>query len=527
MWKLFERNGKGKVLGLAISGSLLVLCLALAFAQKRSGPSLAGQERPRRAPATGSASIIVKAGDDLQAALNRAKPGDTITLEAGATFVGPFSLPNKAGDGWITIRTSAPDSSLPAANARITPAYSGVMPKIVSRGDGQPALRTLAGAHHFRFLGIEFKPINSAAMMYDVILLGDGSSAQNTLDLVPHHLIIDRCYIHADPAAALKRGIALNSAHTEIINSHISDFKGVGYDTQAIMGWNGPGPFRIINNYLEGAGENIMFGGAIAAIANLVPSDIEIRGNHLAKPVAWRGVWTVKNLFELKNARRVVVDSNLMTNNWANAQDGTALLFTVRSEDGAMPWATVEDVQFTNNIVRGAAGAINIYGSEGRGGHRLTVRNNLFEDINGPKWGGAGQFMTVTEWNGLTVEHNTILTTGNITKAYGKPVTNFVFRNNIVPQNEYGFHGDGRAPGMDSLRVYFPGAIVSNNAIIGGDPGRYRGHNVYPASLKQIKFVAVEAGDYRLRPDSPLRKSGTNGTDIGANIDAREFARNP
>ena len=43
-----------------------------------------------------SGSIItVRAGGNFQAALDRAKPGDTIVLQAGAKFVGNFSLPSK------------------------------------------------------------------------------------------------------------------------------------------------------------------------------------------------------------------------------------------------------------------------------------------------------------------------------------------------------------------------------------------------------------------------------------------------
>jgi len=58
----------------------------------------------------------------------------------------------------------------------------------------------------------------------------------------------------------------MNSRHTAVIDSHLSDFKEVGADSQAIAGWNSPGPFRIENNYLEAAGENVMFGGADPAI---------------------------------------------------------------------------------------------------------------------------------------------------------------------------------------------------------------------------------------------------------------------
>src|SRR5206468_9330019 len=69
--------------------------------------------------------------------------------------------------------------------------------------------------------------------------------------------------------------------------------------SQAICGWNGPGPYAITNNYLEGAGENLLFGGADPAIPNLVPADITITGNLFSKPVAWRSEgWSVKNRSE-------------------------------------------------------------------------------------------------------------------------------------------------------------------------------------------------------------------------------------
>jgi hypothetical protein len=38
-------------------------------------------------------TVAVNAGGSLQAALNDAQPGDTIVLQAGATFRGPFTLP--------------------------------------------------------------------------------------------------------------------------------------------------------------------------------------------------------------------------------------------------------------------------------------------------------------------------------------------------------------------------------------------------------------------------------------------------
>src|SRR5262245_34925254 len=95
----------------------------------------------------------VSAGGDLQAALNAAQPGDLIVLQAGATFTGNFTLPNKGGSGWIYVQSSA-YSSLPTPGTRVAPSNASLMPKIVSPNVNSPAITTADGAHHFRFVGI-------------------------------------------------------------------------------------------------------------------------------------------------------------------------------------------------------------------------------------------------------------------------------------------------------------------------------------------------------------------------------------
>ncbi len=78
-------------------------------------------------PAPGTV-IPVSAGGNFQTALNAAQCGDVIELQAGATFTGHFTVPAKNCDAnhWIIIRTSAPDSALPAEGHRVTPCYAGV-----------------------------------------------------------------------------------------------------------------------------------------------------------------------------------------------------------------------------------------------------------------------------------------------------------------------------------------------------------------------------------------------------------------
>ncbi|HZI17548.1 MAG TPA: hypothetical protein VEY09_03045 [Pyrinomonadaceae bacterium] len=512
--------------GLAALAALCVLaaCLVFAFASRRlAEPEL---QRPRRA-STGSPQINVRAGEDLQAALDMARPGDTIVLEAGATYVGPFTLPVKQGDGWITIQSSAV-SQLPEG-VRVTAAQASLMPKLVSPGRNEPALRTAPGAHHFRLVGLEVKPRDAKAHVSELVQFGDGSSAQNSPEKIPHSLVLDRCYVHGEPEGTLKRAVALNSGAAEILNSHVSDAKAKGFDTQAVCGWNGPGPYRIVNNYLEGAGENVMFGGADASVRGLVPSDIEVVGNRLSKPPSWRGVWTVKNLFELKNARRVRIEGNLFENNWADGQTGVAILFTVRNQDGGNPWAVVEDVEFTNNVVRRAGGGLSILGTDdlrpSQTTRRIKVVNNLFDEIDGRRYGGHGLFVLLLGGEGVEMAHNTVFQSQHIILASGRVTSGFVFRDNLVMHNDYGVFGDDAGVGPPAFARYMPGAVFKGNLLVGApNPSIYPPGNYFPPSLGAAGLTAPSGGDYRVSPASPFRRRASDGTDPGCDFDALEAA---
>ena len=53
----------------------------------------------------------------------------------------------------------------------------------------------------------------------------------------------------------------LNSATSAVIDSWLGDCHSNQGDSQAIVGWNGPGPYLIQNNHLEAGHEVVMFGG--------------------------------------------------------------------------------------------------------------------------------------------------------------------------------------------------------------------------------------------------------------------------
>ena len=64
--------------------------------------------------------------------------------------------------------------------------------------------------------------------------------------------------MHGNVDGKMQRGIELNARHAAVLNSYVSDFHHPGADSQAISTWNADGPQKIANNFLEGAGENIM-----------------------------------------------------------------------------------------------------------------------------------------------------------------------------------------------------------------------------------------------------------------------------
>src|SRR4029453_866918 len=213
------------------------------------------------------------------------------------------------------------------------------------------------------------------------------------------------------------------------------------------------------------------------------------------------------------------IEGNRLENNWAQAQNGFAVLFTVRNQDGSAPWSTVEDVTFRDNVVSHTASGINILARDDNApsgqARGIAIVNNLFEDVGGERWGGGGRLFQILDGAAdVVIEHNTALHAGNIVTVAGRPSTGFVFRNNIAVHNEYGIVGDGTGPGTATLQAYFPGAAFRRNVVVGADPGSSPGDNFFPRALAQVGFVGGSPPSYRLAPASPYRGAATDGRDV-------------
>lgn len=585
-------------LALAIPASIP----ALAFgATSQAQPATAKFDGPAELPRVFVSSALadtpapgnvhkIKAGSDLQHALDDASCGDVLELEAGASFDGPFHFPAKHCDDahWVIIRTSATDAALPAEGRRINPCYAAVeslpgrpefhcpavknvMSKLTSavKGGRGPILFA-NGANHYRFIGLEITRDAPGVPFYNL--------ASPDKDAAADHIIFDRVWMHGTAQDETTRGLFLSGTRfMAVVDSYFSDFHcvsqtGACTDSQTIAGGAGDlpmGPWKIENNFLEASGENIIFGGAAAT---QTPADIEIRHNHLFKPTIWMPSspgfvggasgrpFIVKNLFELKNAQRVLFEGNLLDNSWGGVgQNGFAVVITPRNQmPNVCPLCRVTDITLRYCKLRHMASGLSIAnalsgtGGAATAGERYSIHDLIFEDIDGEKYKGFGAFAMVMsqapQLRDVKIDHVTAFPPRvalNIGADAGKPpIANFSLTNSILSAAEREVTSTGGKQncafgavqqGPEAVfKSCFTSSTFAHNAII--NPGKqWPKENSFPKNENAVGFVNFnhgQDGDYRLCKDrgqnckqaSPFVRAGSDGKDLGADIDALDAA---
>jgi hypothetical protein len=529
-------------------------------------------------PANGK-TWLVHSGEGIEKVLNSASCGDIIQLQAGTTFSG-FVVPDKHCDDshWIIIRTAAPDSSLPPEGTRLTPCFAGVsslagrpplncsstvnvLAKIEFNGKGGSGPITFSpGANHYRFIGLEVTRAVSTACVHNLVQF-DGPA---------DHLVFDRLWMHGTAQDETVRGIMLGpSRYVAVVDSFFTDFhcvakSGACVDTQAVAGGIGDnpmGPYKIVNNFLEAAGENILFGGGAAT---MTPQDIEIRHNHMFRPMEWKrgdphfiggrdgNPFIVKNCFELKNAQRVLVEGNLMENSWGGfSQTGFAILLTPKNQGNRCPLCRVTDITIRYNKIAHMGSALQIgnglsdSGGASTDGGRYSIHDVTFEDISGPANEGYGAFAQISAagppLHDLRLDHITAFAPRSLfilgVRTSIPKIANFAFTNNIVSTGNPVVitTGGGAAncafqpqrQGMKSLlENCFTDAVVSHNAIVGDSSG-WPSENITFKDLQAVGFASVAksaVGDFHLLPHSRCKHAGSDGKDLGADIAALDSA---
>lgn len=533
----------------------------------------------------------VNSGGNLQSVLDGAKCGDIIELEAGAVFSGHFLLPKKSCDNahWIIIRTSAPDDALPPEGTRLTPCYAGisslpgrpdfhcasarnVMAKLVPPGGGaRGPLLFAEGANHYRFIGVEVTR-NASGAEVTALAGPQGPVAAN-------NIIFDRVWMHGTAQDETRRGLFLSgTTYMAVVDSFFSDFhcvarSGSCTDSQAISGGGGDmpgGPYKIVNNFLEAAGENIIFGGGPAT---LTPADIEIRHNYMFKPLTWMpsqpgfvggetgNPFIVKNSFELKNAQRVLFEGNVLENSWGGfSQTGFSILLTPKNQskghDSLCPLCRVTDVTIRYCKIAHVGSGFQIAnipadaGGTASAGERYSIHDVVIDDIDGKKYAGFGAFMVLLSYSptlkGVKLDHITAVSPRVFLNlgVKGEKIQNLTFTNNLVGASEKqissagggpancAFQPDRRSP-ESVLKDCANPVTFTHNVIINGSDGWPPG-NFSPKNADAVGFLKANdgSGEFRLckakdalcKGPSKYAAAGSDQKDIGADIDLLDAA---
>ena len=324
------------------------------------------------------------------------------------------------------------------------------------------------------------------------------------------------------------------------------------------------GPYKILNNFLEASGENILFGGGAATAT---PTDIQISQNHMFKPLTWMkgqagyvggadgNPFIVKNLLELKNAQRVLIDGNIMEDSWGGfSQVGFAILLTPKNPGGTSVCSVCQVTDVTiryNSISHVGAGlqianALSDNGSAPLDGQRYSIHDIVIDDIDGVKYNGPSEFAQVSVDAGapvlqnVTINHvtafpsSTMFIIGDMV-ATSTPMKNFLFTNSIVNAGIYPVWSTGGGPTncayydqpLTTFNACFSPYSFARNAVVGSSssfpPKLWPSANFFPASASAVQFVNYHSGngsDYHLQRSGRYKGAGTDGKDLGADVDA-------
>jgi hypothetical protein len=268
------------------------------------------------------------------------------------------------------------------------------------------------------------------------------------------------------------RSVILNIRHTD--------------DAQAIIGWDGTKNLTVTDCQLESSGENIMLGGGDPSSESNTPQDVLIQHCWMRKPLAWKGKagTTVKNLFELKNAKRVKVLNCTLENSWGGqGQTGYAIVLTVRNQYGGATYATIEDVEIADCTVKNAASGVQILARDdsqpsGRMS-RVALRRNTFTGLQGSALAGVGHQVFISAGpKDLELSANSFAGSNlNSFLSFDGPqftAEGLVVADNSGQEGEYGIFGSD-APGLGraALEMYAPGCRWERNRISRGQSGRW------------------------------------------------------
>jgi hypothetical protein len=487
------------IIALGISGVVVAgLLLFLRLDQERRGAST--QVRPRRVDK--SKSTFLKKGDDLQAAIDAAQFGDKIVLQAGASFESPssssprdfgFALPDKGpGTGtdadYITIESSSA-GSLPAG-VRVSPANAPLMARIVASA-APNAVQLRQGAHHYKFIGIEFTNKDATGIHTNSLIDSQTYIPQGTN---PHHVVIDRCYLHpieetTNPTTIQRsatRGMGIDGIEITLSNSYVVGFGGrYRYgatteliDSEGFLVVAGPGPYHIVNNYIDAWFANFFLGGggrpAIAANTGIVQ----------------RGATTTSCTLSATNNLNV---GDMITFPMSSGENGNGQVLTKTGNTitytPLIQYSPSANVR--NPAPAPAAGVTAAWNGQQING--VEIRRNTFNKDAKFKIPGSGDpkgWFEVKNGNNITIDGNlfqgypTVMAFTSRNDSGSNPwstISNLVITNNIVTGYSDGF--------IFMMKDYASLSAQSHNILVQNN--LFMPNPVYTGTYHHAKFAAV------------------------------------
>lgn len=384
--------------------------------------------------------IRVTAGKSLQPIIDQAPAGARLELEP-ATYVGCLKLTKP-----ITIAPSTP----------IADARASAIAPVTIRGEADADTIDVRG-DQVLLAGIAVRHSNPD---FGLVNIAGGFTT------------LDRVTALGDPTRGQHIGFRLHGSDTIVQRCYVDDVFAFGRDTTAAGGWDGGARIVIDDSYLSAGAETVMFGGADSASADRVPRDISITRSRLTKNPAWfaRGV-QIKNALELKSAVNVKVqDCVLEYAGISGGQGGYLIVLTVRNQDGAAPWSTIQNVVIERCLARYGGGGANILGLDDSYKSvrmsNVTLRQIKFANIDpqGITKGDAREFMIGGAPNQLTLEAITVeaQNMNGGSQVYLNPPfpTQLVLRNLKLAPAEYGLKIDAGGMGLAAFKAAMPDAIL-------------------------------------------------------------------
>jgi hypothetical protein len=441
--------------------------------------------------------IEVKPGDNLLSVLEQAPEGATVVIDPAF----------EADLNWWSIKKPVTIlGKVPVAPGRIRP---------------EAVLPTLRG-----YLTIECPNVTLGSLRMT------GKVRNATLIATGPNSTFERLVLLGSPDGQ-HRGIAMNDPDVKVLRCHIANIWSPDQDTQAVCSWSGGRNCLVEDNYLEASGENIIFGGSDSVSEDKIPQDILCLNNDLYKPFEWKALASCKNLYELKNGKRITLRGGTMEYSFVDSQTGYAMQLTVRASVNTNPWSTIEDCTIEDVTIRHMCSGANFLGIDttperpSKQMTRMTLRRITFEDINPQVWGaGQGrQLQMLAGSEGTVIEDCTFHCANGALgnsgpmyfDSYDKPHTNFRFTGNRVYEGTYGVFGakivSGATHPIRTLEHYCPGYIWENNTVIRTVPTKtYQyppGTTIEAEAVRSTKRTAAPAPEETepvadLHDDTPL-----------------------